>query len=60
MADVMKEWLGSLGMTKGIDHIEEAFSNGYRFGELLWRLNLLKDTEEMKNRDKREWKVKNF
>ena len=47
-------------MEKGIDHIEEDFSNGYRFGELLNKLDLLSSTDSMQNKSKREWKVKNF
>lgn len=61
MADLIEDWLNSeVKLSKTITNIEEDFSNGYLFGELLNKFNQITNLNEYKNKEDGSIKVTNF
>ena len=60
MTDHIAYWLRDLGVVKQGSTIETEFANGYRFGLLLQKLDIIDNFDEFKNKNNKEWKVKNF
>lgn len=60
MTDHISYWLRDLGVVKEGTNIENEFANGYKFGLLLQKLDIIDTFDEFKNKNNKEWKVKNF
>ena len=60
MTEHVAYWLRDLGVIKDGVNIESEFANGYRFGLLLQKLDIIDNFNEFKNKNNKEWKVKNF
>jgi hypothetical protein len=61
MADLIEDWINNeVKLSKTIAIIEEDFSNGYLFGELLNKFNQITNFNEYKNKDDTEIKITNF
>ena len=60
MADHIMGWLHDLGMVKEIEDFEHEFANGYKFGQILYQLDVINTIENFKNKSNKEWKTKNF
>ena len=60
MTDHISYWLRDLGVVKDGTNIETEFANGYKFGLLLKKLDIIDTFDEFKNKSNKEWKVKNF
>lgn len=43
--DIIKEWFTTIGLPPNLEKVEEEFSNGYRFGEVLQKLGLFDSME---------------
>jgi len=61
MADLIGEWINNeVKLSKKITNIEDDFSNGYLFGELLQKFNKISNFNEYKNNDDNTIKIANF
>lgn len=61
MAHLIEDWLNNeVKLSRNIVNIEEDFSNGYLFGELLNKLKQISNFKEYKNREDKESKISNL
>jgi len=61
MADLILNWLNSeVKLSKKIKIVEEDFSNGYLFGEIMSKYNQISNFNEYKNKDDLKYKINNF
>jgi len=61
MVDLIEDWVNKeVKLSKKIKNIEEDFSNGYLFGELLDKFNQITNFSEYIDKDDNETKIANF
>ena len=61
MADLIEDWINKeVKLSKKIKNIEEDFSNGYLFGELLDKFNQITNFSDYKDKDENDIKIANF
>lgn len=61
MVDIILQWLNNdIKLSKVISNMEEDFSNGYLFGELLHKFSQITNFNEYKNSEDEQIKITNF
>lgn len=61
MASLILNWLNNeVKLSKRISMIEEDFSNGYLFGEILHKYKQISNFNEYRNKDDLNYKIRNF
>jgi hypothetical protein len=61
MANIIENWLNKeVRLGKNISNLEEEFSNGYLFGELLHKFKLITNFFEYKNSNDEETQLRNL
>eukprot|EP00831_Metopus_contortus_P001338 TRINITY_DN10487_c0_g1_i6.p1 TRINITY_DN10487_c0_g1~~TRINITY_DN10487_c0_g1_i6.p1 ORF type:complete len:334 (+),score=71.02 TRINITY_DN10487_c0_g1_i6:3-1004(+) len=61
MGEIIKEWLNTqVELSKPVRNFEKDLSNGFLFGELLFRFSQLPDISAFQNRNTKEIKISNF
>jgi hypothetical protein len=61
MVELIETWVNNeVKLSKKIKNIEEDFSNGYLFGELLDKYNMISNFSEYRDKDDHEIKIANF
>ena len=61
MSDILLDWINKeVKLSKNIQNIAEDFSNGYFFGELLYKYKLLPQFNQLKNSNDKSSITKNY
>ena len=61
MSDILLNWINTeVKLSKKIQNITEDFSNGYFFGELLYKYKLLPQFNQFKNNQEKSSITKNY